>query len=103
MFTKKSLGQNFLHDPKIISSIVVGAQIHADDVVLEIGPGEGIMTESLLIAAGKVIAVEKDYRLIPILKEKFAKQISSGKFDVVEKDILEFDPNILKFYKHHHS
>ena len=58
------------------------------------------MTETLLNMAGKVIAIEKDHRLIPVLQERFAEEIKSGKLDLLEKDILEFDPQVLKFYKH---
>ncbi len=87
--TKKSLGQHFLHSPKIISDIVGAGDIHADDVVLEIGPGEGTLTESLLRFAGKVTAVEKDARLIPVLKEKFAEEIKNKKLQLIHADILE--------------
>jgi 16S rRNA (adenine1518-N6/adenine1519-N6)-dimethyltransferase len=59
--------------------------------VLEVGPGKGVLTEKLLEKAKKVIAVEKDDRLIPFLQEKFAVEISAGKLQIVHDDILNFD------------
>jgi 16S rRNA (adenine1518-N6/adenine1519-N6)-dimethyltransferase len=100
MFKKKSLGQNFLQDRNIVRDIVYAANVQPDDVVVEVGPGEGVMTEFLLAAADKVIAIEKDHRLIPFLQEKFAGEIESAKLDVLEKDILEFDPNVLNSSMH---
>ena len=88
---KKSLGQHFLRSEKALSAIVDAGDIHADDIVLEIGPGEGVLTERLLKLAGKVIAVEKDPRSVVLIQEKFAEEIKEGKLDVIEKDILEFD------------
>ena len=91
MQKKKSLGQHFLHSSKIISDIVLVGKILPNDTVLEIGPGEGSLTEKLLPVAGKVIAVEKDSRLIPMLQEKFREEIKSGKLKLIEGDILEYD------------
>ncbi|MES3005035.1 MAG: 16S rRNA (adenine(1518)-N(6)/adenine(1519)-N(6))-dimethyltransferase RsmA [Patescibacteria group bacterium] len=99
MLHKKSLGQNFLKSESAISAIIDASDIVPSDIVLEIGPGEGVLTQYLTKLAGKVIAIEKDHRLIPFLTEKFAKEISTGKLDVLEKDILEFDPGVLSFYK----
>lgn len=96
---KKSLGQHFLKSEKALSQIIDAGDIHADDIVLEIGPGEGVLTERLLALAGKVIAIEKDRELIPLLEERFAKEIKSGKLDIVQEDILKFKPEILRFYK----
>ncbi len=69
------------------------------DLILEIGPGGGVLTEELLKLAGKVIAVEKDDSLYRLLKEKFATEIKRGRLDLIHQDILNFDPNVLKFYK----
>ena len=69
----KSLGQNFLHDQHQLQKIVALAQIKPDDKILEIGPGLGPLTEPLLQSAGHVTAIEKDHRLIELLKKKFAK------------------------------
>lgn len=98
MKAKKSLGQHFLKSEKALAAIVAAGDIHADDIVLEIGPGQGVLTEQLLRLAGKVIAIEKDSALIPFLKEKFAKEIEEERLDIIEDDILKFDPAVLRFY-----
>lgn len=90
--TKKSLGQNFLKSEAALAKIVEAANLTQGDVVLEVGPGKGNLTEKLLERAGKVIAVEKDDRLIPVLKKKFAAEIASGKLELVHEDILKFSP-----------
>ncbi len=100
MKTKKSLGQHFLKSKTVLSAIIDASDLQEDDIVLEIGPGEGVLTEQLIGFVKKVIAVEKDKRLIPYLKEKFAGSIEKGKLDILEKDILEFNPEILSLYKH---
>ncbi len=69
---KKSLGQNFIIQPSIIDSIVRAAGIDEEDIVVEIGPGMGSLTQGLAETAGQVLAVELDYTLIPILRETFA-------------------------------
>lgn len=101
MQAKKSLGQHFLKSKKALAQIRDAADITANDLVLEIGPGTGILTEILLIFAAKVIAIEKDRELIPILQEKFSYAIAHNKLEIIEKDILKFDPEILSFYKDH--
>jgi len=97
---KKSLGQNFLTNLGVVSKIIDAGDICADDVVLEIGPGKGVLTERLLALARKVIAVEKDDALVAHLREKFAAAIREGRFDLVHGDILRFDETQLSFYKH---
>ena len=96
---KKSLGQNFLKSKTAISAILDAGDIHADDIVLEIGPGKGALTGRLTLLAGKVIAIEKDSELISILEEKFSEEVATSKLDLKNGDILEFDPEIMKFYK----
>lgn len=96
---KKSLGQNFLKDKRVISDIIDSADVNLGDVVLEIGPGKGVLTEKLVSFAGKVIAIEKDDNLFLLLKEKFENEINSGKLDLINGDALDFDPNTLSFYK----
>jgi 16S rRNA (adenine1518-N6/adenine1519-N6)-dimethyltransferase len=86
---KKSLGQNFLRSPEIINDIVMAGKVSKNDVVLEIGPGEGIMTEKLLQTGAKVFVVEKDDRLIEPLKQKFEKEIAGKKLEIIHGDILE--------------
>lgn len=66
---QKKYGQNFLIDANILNKIVEAAQITKEDCVLEIGPGIGTMTQYLAEAAGRVVAVEIDKELIPILEE----------------------------------
>src|SRR4030095_10274222 len=70
----KSLGQNFLHDGNQLRRIVAAAELRPTDRVLEIGPGLGPLTESLLAGAGEVFAIEKDERLVAFLKEHFASE-----------------------------
>jgi 16S rRNA (adenine1518-N6/adenine1519-N6)-dimethyltransferase len=93
---KKSLGQNFLKSKEAIRTIVSAAELKEGETVLEVGPGKGILTGELLAEAEKVIAVEKDSRLIDLLKEKFSMEIEKQRFELIEKDILEFDETILK-------
>ena len=64
---KKSLGQNFMHDPNTIEKIAVTAEIMPDDTVVEIGPGTGQLTERLAQSARHVMAIEVDERLEPVL------------------------------------
>ena len=66
--TKKRLGQNFLINPEVIEDILDYAQITKDDIVLEIGPGVGFVTEQLVKYAKKVIAVELDEEAIKELR-----------------------------------
>jgi 16S rRNA (adenine1518-N6/adenine1519-N6)-dimethyltransferase len=67
----KSLGQNFLHDANQLRRIVATAQLTRSDRVLEVGPGLGPLTELLLQEAGEVLAIEKDARLVAVLRERF--------------------------------
>ncbi|HEY4508350.1 MAG TPA: 16S rRNA (adenine(1518)-N(6)/adenine(1519)-N(6))-dimethyltransferase RsmA [Candidatus Paceibacterota bacterium] len=91
MHKKKSLAQHFLRDPRILQKIADAARLAPEDAVLEVGPGEGTLTELLLQRAGHIVAVEKDARLIPALQERFAKEISAQKLELVHDDILKFD------------
>ncbi|MEI6237977.1 MAG: 16S rRNA (adenine(1518)-N(6)/adenine(1519)-N(6))-dimethyltransferase RsmA [bacterium] len=95
IFAKKSLGQNFLHDTGALHDIALAGNISAGDTVLEIGPGEGALTSELLKSAKKVVVVEKDDRLIPILEKKFANEMKDGKFILIHGDILEKNPSEL--------
>lgn len=85
---KKSLGQNFLHDPHTLEKIVALAELPTGATVLEIGPGTGNLTRALARAAGRVIAVEVDDRLIPLLHDAFADQ---PHIEIVHGDILTLD------------
>lgn len=89
MKAKKSLGQHFLHSPQIISDIVSAGKVQKGDVVIEIGPGEGILTLALLSTSAHVIAVEKDDRLIPELQRKFSREIAEKQLELIHADILD--------------
>ncbi|NLU36377.1 MAG: 16S rRNA (adenine(1518)-N(6)/adenine(1519)-N(6))-dimethyltransferase RsmA [Clostridiales bacterium] len=84
----KSLGQNFLIDENILNKIVQGAQLASDDYVLEIGPGVGTLTAALARHAAKVVAVEIDRSLKPILDETLE---GFNNVEVVYGDILKLD------------
>lgn len=94
---KKSLGQHFLHNAHYLGRVADSLYIEGGETVVEVGPGDGALTEVLLARGAHVIALEKDARLIPLLKEKFAGKA----FELVEGDALEFDPKKLniKTYK----
>lgn len=85
---QKKFGQNFLVDPHVLEKIIRAAQISKEDVVLEIGPGIGTMTQCLAEAARQVIAVEIDENLIPILKETLR---AYANVHVIHEDILKVD------------
>ena len=86
------LGQHFLKSRKIAMDIVNAGDVVAGDVVLEIGPGKGILTKALLHKAKKVIAVEKSKELVDYLKNKFVKEIHEEKLIIINEDILDFNP-----------
>lgn len=89
---QKKFGQNFLIDDHVITKIINAAEITKDDLVLEIGPGIGTMTQYLTESARKVIAVEIDKNLIPILGETLAEY---DNVTVINEDILKLDINRL--------
>jgi 16S rRNA (adenine1518-N6/adenine1519-N6)-dimethyltransferase len=83
---RKQLGQNFLHDPNALEKIVATADLAPDDVVLEVGPGTGALTEFLARAARRVVAIEIDARLEPVLK---ARMTPYDNVEVIYEDILQ--------------
>ena len=85
---QKKFGQNFLIDTHVLDKIIQSANITKDDMVLEIGPGIGTMTQYLAQAAGKVIAVEIDKNLIPILEDTLSDY---DNVTVINEDILKVD------------
>lgn len=89
MRPKKRLGQNFLIDKGVAKRIVDAANLGPHDLVVEIGPGRGALTEGLAKKANRVIAVEIDKGLCQILRERFLE--SSDNLRIVEGDILNFD------------
>lgn len=92
MFQKK-FGQNFLIDTHVLDKIISAAGITSDDMVLEVGPGIGTMTQYLCESARKVIAVEIDKNLIPILENDTLKEYDNVR--VINEDILKLDINKL--------
>lgn len=84
----KSLGQNFLIDGNIVRKIVSESNITKDDYVLEIGPGMGTLTEELALNAKRVIGVELDKTLLPILDETLGKH---DNVEIIYGDILDID------------
>lgn len=82
----KSLGQNFLHDQNQLRKIADAAELTVADNVLEIGPGLGPLTELLVARAGKVLAIEKDARLVEFLRERFANE---QKLTLLHADALD--------------
>lgn len=87
-FAKKSFGQNFLIDQNYIDKIIDALELSPDDLAIEIGPGRGALTERLIERAGKVIAIELDRDLIPIIQDKFA---FADNFHLIESDALKTD------------
>ena len=85
----KSLGQNFLHDTRQLERIVAAAQLTPSDKVLEIGPGLGPLTALLLAGAGEVLAIEKDFRLVELLRERFAA-FTPPRFELLHADALDY-------------
>ena len=88
----KSLGQNFLIDEEVITAIVEGSSVEEDSLVIEIGPGEGALTEHLAERAGRVIAVDLDERMIKLLT---VKMFNYDNVELIHGDILEVDLNAL--------
>src|SRR5437588_4667898 len=86
----KSLGQNFLHDRNLAKWVVAQANIYPGDFIVEIGPGLGALTEITLAKGARVLAIEKDKRLVKFLRDKF----QDGALEIVHGDALEFDTRI---------
>ncbi len=88
---KKSLGQNFLSDKNIIKAIVEVGNIKDNNLVLEIGPGTGNLTEFILKKNPKIFfVIEKDYNLVKLLYKKF-----NNKINIINKDVLNFELNYI--------
>ena len=86
----KSLGQNFITDKSVIEKIVEGSDVGETDLVIEIGPGIGVLTAEAAETAAKVVAIEIDKKLIPILGETLAEY---DNIRVINQDILKTDIN----------
>lgn len=86
------LGQNFLIDRNILNILLDAAELRPDDAVVEVGPGLGVLTEALLDRAASLAAVEKDNRLAPYLRKRFANH---PKLTLHHSDILDCDFPVL--------
>lgn len=87
----KSLGQNFMHDANQIHRIVAAAELSPTDKVLEIGPGLGPLTEQLVACAGEVLAIEKDARLVEVLRGRWQPTGEPGnKLTLLHADALDY-------------
>jgi len=83
---KKSLGQNFLKQSSIAKELVSVGMINTDDLVIEIGPGQGMVTREILALTKNIILIEKDNSLEALLKEQFGNSV-----EIVMKDVLEIN------------
>lgn len=88
----KSLGQNFLTSQHVVDKIIEGSQMGSDDLVIEIGPGMGVLTAAAAKQCRKIVAVEIDSHLLPILQETLADYHNA---EIVHQDILKVDFNRL--------
>ena len=95
---KKSLGQNFIYDKGILERIAEAAELSSSDSVLEIGSGLGSLTQQLAARAGKVVAVEIDDRLMPILNEQLSQYEN---VQLIQGDILKLNPDV--FFDGHYK
>lgn len=85
---RKRFGQNFLHDQNTIAQIVAAIEPHSSDRIIEIGPGQGALTEPLIKHTGKLEVIELDRDLIPRLEKSFANK---GELIIHNQDVLKFD------------
>ena len=90
---QKKFGQNFLIDTHVLDKIISAAEITKDDLVVEIGPGIGTMTQYLACAAREVVAIEIDKMLIPILQDTLSEY---DNVTVINEDVLKVDLNRLE-------
>lgn len=89
---KKNFGQNFLVDERVLEKIISAAEIDEKDLVIEVGPGIGTLTQAMAKKAGKVVSVEIDKTLVPILGELLADY---DNIEIINEDILKVDINEL--------
>lgn len=85
---KKSLGQNFLKDGEVLGRIIKASQLNSEDVVIEVGPGQGALTDLLAGVCKKIIAIELDDRLIEPLHAKF---VGNKNVEIIHDDILKLN------------
>jgi 16S rRNA (adenine1518-N6/adenine1519-N6)-dimethyltransferase len=87
-YAKKSLGQNFLVDDTYIRKIIDAVDPSVNDTIIEIGPGRGAITETLVASGAIVIAIELDRELVPLLRDRFSSNLN---FSIIEADATEID------------
>ncbi len=92
----KSLGQHWLSDVDSLNIICSYAELSPKDIVLEVGPGTGTLTEVLLATGAKIVAIEIDQKLADSLRVKFAGQINSKQLVILSDDIRQFDFDYFK-------
>lgn len=90
--TKKSLGQHFLTSPVVPNWMCGAADITVGDIVLEIGPGTGVLTKEILLRGARVVALEADIRAIEVLKDTFAAEIQNGTLTLHHLDVRGLEP-----------
>ena len=91
MKAKKSLGQNFLKSKSIIKKMIEVSNLSKKDLVIEVGPGKGILTKELLRSGAEVLAIEKDDQLFEFLNEKFLEEIKNKKLKLIHEDVMDLD------------
>ena len=92
----KSLGQNFLTDKNVIDKIIGAMNLTPQDLVIEIGPGLGVLTAEAAPQAGKVIAIEIDKNLIPILKENMEE---FDNVEIINQDFIKINLINITIYR----
>lgn len=93
---KKQLGQYWLKQKSVLNKIINAADLKKDDLIIEIGPGLGVLTKELAKKTGKVIAIEKDLALIPILKDNLQ---GLDNIEIISGDALRIDFDDFENYK----
>lgn len=99
--TKKSLGQHFLTSPVVPAWMCEAACVTAGDIVLEIGPGTGVLTREILSRGARVIALEADIRAIEVLSDAFSKEIKEGTLTLHHTDVRGMDPKDITGLRDH--
>lgn len=94
LYAKKGLGQNFLIDKEVLNEIIITSNIKNNDTILEIGPGLGTLTEELSKRANKLISIEIDDKLIPILTNRL-KHLNN--FKLIHTDALSYVPEVKEY------
>ncbi|NBD74240.1 ribosomal RNA small subunit methyltransferase A [Patescibacteria group bacterium] len=92
---KRSLSQNFLTAPGVVEALAEAGELSPDDAVLEIGPGQGVLTRAFLARGARVVAIEKDDGLAAELHEVFSDELTTGQLTLIHDDALSVDPPVV--------